>query len=97
MFSRGVCSSHTGPFDLQHRGDVKKEPSCWTGPGAGGRGRTGGGGGAVEGCGSTWSADPPPSAESCSPVSAARSRPQCHPGPAETEELRAGILGARRS
>lgn len=40
---------------------------------------------------STSSADPPPSAESCSPVSAARSRPQCHPGPAETAEAREDI------
>lgn len=36
---------------------------------------------------STLSADPPPSAESCSPVSAARSRPQCHPDPAETADM----------
>lgn len=66
---------------------MKKEPSCWTGPGAGGQDRTGG---RRRGrwCGSTSSADPPPSAESCSPVSAARSRPQCHPGPAETAEER---------
>lgn len=35
---------------------------------------------------STWSADPPPSAESCSPALTARSRPQCHPDPAETQQ-----------
>lgn len=87
MCRRCVCSSDTGQVNLQHRGDMKKEPSCWTGPGAGGQGRTGGGGGG-RWCGSTSSADPPPSAESCSPVSAARSRPQCHPGPAETAEER---------
>lgn len=47
VFRGGVCSSGAGQFNLQHGADMKKEPSCWTGPGAGGQGRTGGGGGAV--------------------------------------------------
>ena len=34
---------------------------------------------------STWSADPPPSATSCSPASAGRSHPQCRPGPGEDQ------------
>lgn len=75
----------SGQFHLQQTGDGRTEPGCWTPPRAEGEDRGGGGErGRGAACASTSSADPPPSAESCSPVSAARSRPRCHPGPCST-------------
>lgn len=96
-FSLGFHSSErtVSPFT-----DRRREERARAGRLPGQKVRTGQGEEAGPAWASTLSADPPPSAESCSPVSAARSRPQCHPGPAETAEAREKVRreysGAKR-